>query len=101
MSAPRDSIPDDERWASEHPSSNGASPAARGERIAPLIALGYITAVAIPPVGLAIGIRLTIRPLAPRSKHGPLMILLSVVAMVAWVLVLSSGALSTGSNENY
>jgi hypothetical protein len=65
-----------------------------------IVALGYITAAAMPPVGLAIGITLTFRRSLPGSRHGPWIIAISIVASVIWALIIDSGALSS-TNQSY
>lgn len=54
--------------------------------------VGYILAVAVPPLGLAIGIVL-LAPGGVRSKHGIWIVLTTVVAAAIWALLISSGAL--------
>jgi hypothetical protein len=60
--------------------------------------LGYITAVAMPLIGLVVGIVVAARA-KPGPKHGLWIILLSIVASVVWVLVFTSGLLTTPSND--
>jgi general stress protein CsbA len=67
----------------------------QSESIQRLVVLGYITAVAMPPVGLVLGIVLVIRLSAADSKHGVWIIAISIVALVVWLLVLASGAVNT------
>lgn len=98
ISAASPPTPDDERWTAEHPSSNGATPGTRKERLHPLVVLGYITAVAMPPIGLIVGIVVSVRPIRASSKHGLGIIVLSIVAAPVWVLILTSGALTSPSN---
>jgi hypothetical protein len=67
----------------------------QSESIQRLVVLGYITAVAIPPVGLVLGIVLVIRFTAAESKHGAWMIAISIVALGVWLLILASGVVNT------
>jgi hypothetical protein len=61
--------------------------------------LGYITAIALPPIGFALGIFLTARKPSPRSRHGLWIMLISIVAAGIWVLVLTSGVLTSTSTD--
>jgi hypothetical protein len=56
--------------------------------------LGYILAVAMPPLGFAIGLVLMLSARV-RSRHGASIVLLSIIAAVIWALLISSGALKT------
>jgi general stress protein CsbA len=71
----------------------------QSESIQRLVVLGYITAVAIPPVGFVLGIVLVIRFTAAESKHGAWIIAISLVALVLWLLLLASGAVNTTSDN--
>lgn len=61
--------------------------------------LGYITAVAMPLVGLIVGIVVATRHGRADSKHGLRIIALSIVASVVWILVFTSGVLTSSSND--
>jgi hypothetical protein len=63
-----------------------------------LVVLGYITAIAMPPIGLILGIVVATRPRI-NSKHGASIIVLSIIAGVLWFLFLASGVLTTPSND--
>jgi hypothetical protein len=63
-----------------------------------LLVLAYVTAFAIPPVGFILGIVVAIR-LKAYSRHALWIIAISLVAGVIWVLVFSSGVLTTESNN--
>jgi ABC-type dipeptide/oligopeptide/nickel transport system permease component len=81
--------------------SNGAQPDVLSDNLRRLVVLGYITAVAIPPVGFILGIVIAVRRRAA-YKHGLAMIAVSIVAAVIWVLLLGSGVLtSTSSDTSY
>lgn len=54
--------------------------------------MGYILAVAIPPIGFGVGLVLAL-PRGLRSRHGIWIVLASIVAAAIWVLLISSGAL--------
>lgn len=64
-----------------------------------VVAVGYILAVAIPPLGFGIGVVLMLHPRLP-SKHGALIVVLSIIATVIWALMISSGALKD-TNQGY
>ncbi len=99
MSAPSPPPPDGERWTADYVSSNGATANVPTQNIDRLVALGYITAIAIPPIGLILGLVLAIGRSKPSSRHAVWIIALSIVASVVWVLVLTSGALRTASTD--
>jgi hypothetical protein len=71
------------------------SPGADVQRI---LALGYITAVAIPPVGLIIGIAIALRRQAPAARHAAWIIVISVIAAGVWIAVFASGTISATDN---
>lgn len=63
-----------------------------------VVALGYITAIALPPIGLIVGIVIAMRRDQPRSRHAAWIIVISLIATVAWVAVFASGAISATDN---
>jgi general stress protein CsbA len=71
----------------------------QSESIQRLVVLGYITAVAMPPVGVVLGIVLVIRFTAAESKHGMWIIAISIVALVVWYLLLTSGFVNTTTDN--
>ena len=81
--------------------NNAAPPDVLSDSLRRLIVLGYITAVAIPPIGFVLGIVIAVRRRAA-YKHGVAIVAVSIVAAVIWVLLLSSGVLtSTSSDTSY
>jgi hypothetical protein len=86
-------------WTTEHASSNGASARAPSAGPSRLVVLGYITAFALPLLGLVLGIAIATRPARATSRHGRLIIGLSIVASVIWVLVFTSGVLTSTTND--
>ena len=76
------------------------SPNAPGESVHRLIVLGYITAVAMPPVGLIMGLVLAIRLTRPRSRQGLWIIALSIVAAILWAVALATGLVNPNSNTS-
>lgn len=102
MSAASPPTPDDERLTVDYVSSNGATASARARGNPRIVVLGYIMAVALPVVGLIMGIVFVARPGAANRKHGAAIIVIALIACVVWVLVLSSGTLtSTNSDLSY
>lgn len=73
------------------------SPSASIQR---LVVLGYITAIAMPPVGFILGLVLVIRFGKPDSRRGVWIIALSIVAMSVWVLALATGLLNPNSQNS-
>ena len=65
-----------------------------------LVVVGYILAVAMPPLGFVLGIVVAVRGARAKSRHGMLIIAVSVIAAIAWVVILTSGALTT-PNQNF
>lgn len=93
--------PDDKRWAAAYGSSNGAASNARRASAGRLLALAYIMAVSMPPIGFALGIVIALRFGKPRSKHGAWIIVISILASIIWILIITSGALNTTDTTGY
>jgi hypothetical protein len=98
MSAGRPA-PNGKPWTSDYASSNGASSRAPSDGPSRLVVLGYITAFALPLLGLVLGIVVATRPARATSRHGRWIIGLSILASVIWVLVFTSGVLTSTSND--
>jgi hypothetical protein len=62
-----------------------------------LVVLSYIVAAAMPPIGLFLGIVVSIRLTGASRRHGLWIILVSLIASLVWILLISSGALNTTS----
>ena len=92
--------PDDRRWVAAYASTNGAASNARRERARRLVALAYIMAVAMPPIGFALGLVIGVRFSNLRSRHAAWIILVSILASIIWILIITSGALNT-TNPNF
>lgn len=57
-------------------------------------------AVSMPPIGLGLGIViLTVRPSTMRSRHGAWIIVISILASIIWILIITSGALNTTTTD--
>jgi hypothetical protein len=80
-------------------SNNGSRPHTEQTTIQRLIVVGYILAVAMPPLGFVIGLGLLLSARV-RSKHGAWILLLSIGAAVAWAALISGGALKD-TNQSY
>lgn len=91
--------PDDKRWVAAYASRNGAASNARRERARRLLALAYIMAVSMPPIGFGLGIVIAVRFSEPRSKHGAWIIVISILASIMWILIIASGALTTTDSD--
>jgi hypothetical protein len=81
------------------PSDNGSRSRSKQVTVERLIVVGYILALAMPPIGFAIGLVLVFSP-SVRSRHGAGIVLVSIVAAVIWVLMISAGALKD-TNQGY
>jgi hypothetical protein len=75
----------------------GAPPQAPGAHAAPsqglsgLVVVGYVTAVLLPIVGFVLGIVCATRRDEPQTaRHGVWVIIVSVVAFVVWLAILSA-----------
>lgn len=90
--------PDDSQWAAAYASTNGAASNARRERARRILALAYITAVAIPPIGFGLGVVIALRFSSIRSRHGAAIIVLSILASIVWFVIITAGALNTPSS---
>jgi hypothetical protein len=99
MSAPTPPTPDGKPWPADYVSSNGAPSDPVSERARRLVVLGYITAVALPPIGLILGIVLANRPAKASSRHWMWIIVLSIIGGILWSLVFASGALTSTNND--
>jgi uncharacterized membrane protein len=98
MSATKPPAPNGKPWTGEYASSNGATANIRGEGQSRLVVLGYITAFALPLLGLLLGIVVVTRP-DRRARHGRWIIGISIVASVIWALVFASGVLTSSTND--
>jgi hypothetical protein len=76
--------------------NNGSRPYSPPTALQRAVVVAYILAVAVPPLGLAMGLVLMLSPRF-RSKHGAWIVLLSIVAGVVWVLLIGAGALKNTS----
>ena len=81
------------------PSDNGSRSRSKQVTVERLIVVGYILALAMPPIGFAIGFVLVLSP-SVRSRHGVWIVVVSIVAAVIWALMISAGALKE-TNQGY
>lgn len=63
-----------------------------------LVVLGYVCALGMPPLGLILAIISARRP--ANRKHAVGIIVVSLIASILWVLIISSGTLSA-TNDSY
>jgi hypothetical protein len=73
-------------------SDNGTRPHSEPATIQRVLVVGYILAVAMPPLGFAIGLALMLSA-RRRSRHAAWIALLSIVAAAIWVVLINAGAL--------
>jgi hypothetical protein len=99
MSATKPPAPNGKPWSDDYVSSNGATANVRGEGQSRLVVLAYITAFALPLLGLLLGIVVATRPDRARARHGRWIIAISIVASVIWALVFASGVLTSTNND--
>ncbi len=78
---------------------NGAPANERRDSVARLVVTGYIMALAMPPVGFILAIVVAFRPGKAQPKQGLLIVLVGIVASVVWIVIITSGALSTTGNN--
>jgi hypothetical protein len=100
MSPSMPPISDGSRSAADYAKDNGAPANVPSDSIQRLVVLGYITAVAMPPVGFILGLVLAVRLTKPNSTRGIWVIAVSVIAAVGWVLALATGLLSPNSTTS-
>jgi hypothetical protein len=93
-------IRDGSRRGAEYAADNGAPANVRSDSIQRIVVLGYITGIAMPPVGLIVGLVLAVRLSQPNSKRGIWVIAVSVVGAIAWVLALATGLLSPNTTTS-
>ena len=98
MSAGRPA-PNGKPWTTDYASSNGASGRTPSAGPSRLVVLGYITAFALPLLGLVLGVVVATRPARSTSRHGRWIIGISIIASVVWALVFTSGVLTSTSND--
>jgi hypothetical protein len=79
--------------------NNGSRPYSQPTALQRGVVVGYILAVALPPVGLVTGLVLMLSPRL-RSRHGAWIVLLSIAAGVVWALLIGAGALKD-TNQGY
>lgn len=79
--------------------NNGSRPYTHPTALQRAVVLGYILAVALPPLGFATGLVLLLAPRL-RSKHGAWIVVLSIAAGVVWALLIGAGALKD-TNQGY
>jgi hypothetical protein len=79
--------------------NNGARPSSKQITTERLVVLGYLLAVAVPPLGFALGLVLLLSA-GVRSRHGAWIVLISIVAAVTWALLINAGAL-TDTGQGY
>jgi hypothetical protein len=88
-----------EHWTSEPGSSNGTLDSALRRTAMRLVVVAYISAVAMPPIGLVLGIVVARRPLKKISRHGLWIILLSLIAAGVWFLVFKTKSLTSDNSD--
>ena len=64
-----------------------------------LLVLAYITAISIPPLGLALAIAVALR--LGKTRHAVWIALLSLATAAVWVLILTSGSLNSASSSDF
>jgi hypothetical protein len=54
----------------------------------------------MPPIGLIVGLVLIVGPASVRSRHGLGIIGATVIGVLIWIVIVSSGSL-TSTNQSY
>ena len=62
---------------------------------------GYIFAVLMPLVGFILGIISAVKPKPQGTNHGVFIIIVSVVAFLFWMMILSAGGSSGTTSYSY
>jgi uncharacterized membrane protein len=91
--------PNGRPWSGDNVSTNGAAARKRNDAGLRLVVLGYILAIALPVFGFVFGVVVATRPNKAISKHAIWIIGLSVVGSILWVLVFTSGLLTSTNND--
>ena len=95
MSAAPPPNPDPHSWTPDPPSRNGAAASGRRSHLDPVVVLGYISAVSMPPVGFALAIVIALGHRKAKVKHAVLIAAVGILAGVMWAVIIASGALTT------
>jgi hypothetical protein len=99
MATSRPPASDREHRTPEAAASNGTLDSALRQTAMRLVVVAYISAVAMPPIGLILGIFVVTRPVKKVSRHGVWIIVLSIIALGVWFLLFNSGALTSDNND--
>jgi hypothetical protein len=106
VSARTPPTPDGRPWPADQISTNGSGGSGgsggakrRTESGLRLVVLAYILAIAMPVLGFVLGIVVATRPNKTISRHGAWIIGLSIVGSILWVLVFTSGLLTSTNND--
>jgi hypothetical protein len=91
--------PNGRPWSGDNISTNGAAARKRNDTGLRLVVLGYILALAMPVFGFVLGAVVATRPNKAISKHGTWILGLSVLGSILWVLVFTSGLLTSTNND--
>jgi hypothetical protein len=83
--------------ASRNTAASNAQPATASR----FLAVAYILAVSMPPIGFCVGIAIAARFSNQRSKHGVWIMLLSALVATVWIVVIVSGALKSPGSSDY
>jgi hypothetical protein len=78
--------------------TNGTASNKQG--VSRVVALAYVLAISIPPLGLILGIALCVRSGRRYLVHGIAVIVISIIATVVWVLLLTGGGF-TSTDTSY
>ena len=100
MSTPTPPTHNGNRPAAEYRGTAGRLSSLSSESIQRVVVLGFITAVAMPPVGFALGALLAARLERPYSRRGAWVIAVSIIAAILWVLTLATGIVNPNSNTS-
>jgi hypothetical protein len=99
MTTGRPPTSEHEHWTPDPGSSNGTLDSAIRQKAMRLVVVAYISAVAMPPIGLILGVMVATRPLKKVSRHAVWIILLSLVALGIWWLLFNSGSLTSDNSD--
>src|ERR1700761_1382211 len=92
------------------PTYNGSRPGAEYGRARParrssesiqrVVVLGFITAVAMPPIGFVLGLLLAVRLEGSDSKRARGTLAVRVIAPIRWVVTLATGVVNPNSTPS-
>jgi hypothetical protein len=100
LPASSESTPEDARWPGESGSPrSGEDVGVNRPGVYRMVVVAYIIAFSMPPIGFLLGLILAVRYGKPTSRHGIMIIGVSIVAGIIWAAIIAGGALNTPTTD--